>query len=149
MFGIFKKKKPELENKFEAVKVYIEKMGYELLPSGVEVALLGLISDYSPIETASHIAYTTLALDMRETKWHASKMMLLMPQGQLLLAVLKECKDKKIMTTAQWQKHSMAVWSILNIAEHHQVSIDEILSDPITGKERLAESQITPTFPII
>jgi hypothetical protein len=60
-----------------------------------------------------------------------------------LLNVLKEYRDKKMMRDSVFQNDAKAVFHIATIDGQQGEWIDKILSDPIAGKERLANSRIT------
>lgn len=130
------------DNPIGAVEVHLKKMGYELTPYGVGLALIELKSGYNAVETASHISLTTLARDLREAGTNIKKLASLLPQTMHLLAVLKEYKDQGMMHPTQWQNDATAIWHVSAVDEHQEEWIDRILSDPIAGKERLATSRI-------
>lgn len=64
-------------------------MGYDLLPYGAGVALAGLMSGYNNVETTSHIALTTMALDIKEAGRGITSLMAFLPNGMELLKILK------------------------------------------------------------
>ena len=140
VFNLFGRKKRKLSIK--SVERHLTIMGYDLLPYGAVVALAELESGYNEVETASHIALTTLALDIRESENNVVSLMSFTPHGMALLEVLKDYKDHREMNPTQWQNDSSAVWHIINIDEHQKPWIDKILSDPIAGKQRMANSRI-------
>jgi hypothetical protein len=144
MFGFLKKKKPK--NDLDAVAYHLQIMGYDLLPYGAGVAQAELSSGYNAVETASHIAFTTLALDVKEAGDDIMALAAFMPHGKALLELLKEYKDKKLMNPTQWDNDARAVYHIISVDENQLEWIDKILSDPIAGKERLAKSRIDYGF---
>lgn len=141
MFGLFKKKKQTV-NDLNAVEEHLEIMGYDLLPYGFAVAQAEMVSGYNAVETASHIAFTTMALDVKEARDNILSLMAFLPHGQGLLEVLKEYKDKQMMNPTQWANDARAIQHIITVDEHQAEWIENILSDPIAGKERLAKSRI-------
>jgi hypothetical protein len=144
MLGYFKKSKPahQNDNPISRVAAYLEIMGYELTPYGAGVALLECKSGYNEVETASHIAFTTMALDIKESGNNARKLMPIFLHGHALLEVLKEYKDKGMIHPAQWQNDSLAIFRIATPDMRRNQWIEEILNDPLAGKERLAKSRI-------
>jgi hypothetical protein len=54
------------DNPISRVAEHLRVMGYDLTRYGAGVALLQFESGYNEVETASHIAHTTLAFDVRE-----------------------------------------------------------------------------------
>ncbi len=132
----------EASNPITAVAVHLEAMGYELEPYGVGLAFIEMESGYNAVETASHIALTTLARDVREAGTNIIKLMSFVPQAMHLLAVLKDYKDQDMMHPTQWQNDANAIWHVVNVNEHQEEWIEKVLSDPIAGKERLAIRRI-------
>lgn len=140
MFGFFKKK-PSV-NSIEEVSIHLAHMGYSLLPYGVGVAQLELMSGYNAIETASHIALTTLALDVRNAGNDIVALTAFVPHGMALLEVLKNFKDNGKINPTQWANDANAIFHIVHVDQNQEEWIKKILSDPIAGKERLAISNI-------
>jgi hypothetical protein len=128
----------EDDNPIKAVEAQLETMGYELTLHGAGLALIEMKSGYNAVETASHIALTTLARDVREAGTNIIKLMSFLPHAMHLLAVLKDYKDQGMMHPTQWQNDANAIWRVVNVDERQQEWIEKILSDPIAGKERLA-----------
>jgi hypothetical protein len=145
MFGFFKRRKKrsiDSDNPIHRVETHLQVMGYDLTPYGAGVALLELESGYNEVETASHIAHTTLALDVKEAGTDILKLAGFLPHGMALLEVLKDYKDHGLMNPTQWQNDSTAVFRIVNVDQHQEEWIAKILSDPVAGKQRLATSRI-------
>jgi hypothetical protein len=130
----------EKNEAIELVEKHLKRMGYDLLPHGFGVAWISLESGYSPAETASHIAFTTMALDVKESKDDIDKLAFLACRGLNILLLLKEFKDSGEMHPAQWQNDSNALFHIVNIDKDQLDWVNTILADPISGKERLAVS---------
>ena len=144
MFGFLKNNKPK--NDLDAVEYHLQKMGYDLLPYGAGVAQAELLSGYNAVETASHIAFTTLARDVEKVGDDILALASFIPHGKALLELLKEYKDKKLMNPTQWDNDARAIYHVITVNEHQLEWIDKILSDPIAGKERLATSRINYGF---
>lgn len=130
----------EKNEAIELVEKHLKRMGYNLLPYGFGVAWISLESGYSPAETASHIAFTTMALDVKESKDDFRKLIALVDRAKNILLLLKEFKDSGEMHPAQWQNDSNALFHIVNIDKDQLDWVNTILADPISGKERLAVS---------
>jgi hypothetical protein len=130
------------DNPISRVAEHLRIMGYDLTPYGAGVALLEIESGYSEAETASHIAHTTLALDVKEAGTDIEKLLGFLPHGMALLEVLKDYKDRGMMRESQWQNDSTAVFRVITVDEHQEEWIAKILSDPIAGKQRLATSRV-------
>jgi hypothetical protein len=145
MFGLFKKKKKP-DSELDSVSYHLQMMGYDLLPYGAAVALAEMGSGYNSVETASHIAFTTMALDVKEAGDDIMALAAFMPHAKALLGILKEYKDKKQMNPSQWENDARAVFHIATVDENQLEWIEKILSDPIAGKERLATSRIDYGF---
>jgi len=140
MFGLFKKKK--IQNDVDSVKPHLKKMGYDILPYGIGVAIVELNSGYNSVETASHIAFTTMALDIKEANNNALTLMIILQHAYALLEILKEYKDNGMMNPTQWKIDADAIIGIARITKYQKEWVDKVLSDPIAGKERLAKSRI-------
>lgn len=145
MFGIFRKKSLGQANpsfSIQGVEKHLQAMGYTLLQHGAGVALLELKSGYSEVDIASHIALTTLALDVRESGSDIMKLTDLHSHGMTVLQVLKSYKDRGAMNPTQWQNDSNAVFNIITVNERQKEWVAKVLSDPVAGKERLAKRSI-------
>ena len=147
MFGFLKSKKPK--DDLDSVAHYLQMMGYDLLPYGAGVAQTELASGYNAVEAASHIAFTTMARDIKEAGHDIialSSFVLrpssFVPHAMALLDLLKKYKDKKLMNPTQWTNDTRAIYHIVTVDENQLEWIDKILDDPLAGKERLAKSRI-------
>lgn len=121
---------------------YLSEMGYQLTAYGISVAILELKSGYSEAETASHIALTTLALDVRKAGNDVIKLFSYLPQAEKLLIILKGYKEQGLMCQKLWKNDSVAIWNVVKIDKQQNEWIEKILKDPIAGKERLAYSTL-------
>ncbi len=142
MFGLFKKKQDGGNGDLKKVAERLKEMGYDLTPLGESVAMLGLKSGYNDAETASHIALTTMALDLRIAGSDVRKVMSYYPHTMTLLETLKNYKDKGMMRDELWKNDSNALLRVSTIDLKQEAWIAQVLSDPIAGKERLATSPI-------
>jgi hypothetical protein len=140
MFGLFRRRKREQPSSDPIARVaaHLEAMGYKLTPYGVGVALLGAQSGYSEVETASHIALTTMARDIKEAGTDIAKLIAFLPHGRAILEMLKQYKDAGLMHPTQWQNDANAFYGIMMVNAHQQEWVDQVLSDLVAGKERLA-----------
>lgn len=142
MFGFFSSKRKPDQNPASQVAEHLRIMGYNMTPYGTKVALLEVQNGYSPVEVASHLALTTMALDIKSGDQGIERLMRIHSHGAALLEVLKEYRDNKMMRDAMWQNDAKAVFHIATVDQHQLEWIDKVLSDPIAGKERLANSRI-------
>jgi hypothetical protein len=145
MFGFFKRKPKSDNNPISEVGEHLRIMGYDLTDYGAAVALLEVESGYSVVETAAHIALTTMALDSKSADFERS--ILIHSHAMALIQVLKEYRDKKMMRDSMLQNDARAVFHVATIDGQQREWIDKVLSDPIAGKERLANSRITYARP--
>jgi hypothetical protein len=135
----------EKSNPASEVGEHLKIMGFDLTEYGTAVAVLEVQSGYSVVETASHIALTTMALDIKSARQDFQRSIRIHSHAMALLQVLKEYWDKKMMRDSIWQNDAKAVYHLATIDGQQGEWIDKILSDPIAGKERLANSHITYT----
>ena len=145
MFSFLKRRKKSSiwgDDPLERVENIVRHLGYDLLPYGIGVAKLELESGYREMEIASHIALTTLALDIRESGNDIERFGALALHGKSICRVLNEANKNKMMNPNQWQSDVNAVVKISIPSEEQLQWIDKVLSDPIAGKQRLAKSQI-------
>ena len=146
MFGFLKRKlragaqeaEPDKSNIFSDISPFLNEMGYELTPYGMGVVFLELNSGYSLAETASHIALSTLARDVKEAGDDVQKLMMFVPHAISILEIIKGYRDQGIMHPTQWQNDANAIWHVGNIDEHQLEWVERILSDEVIGKERVA-----------
>lgn len=126
----------------DAVAAHLQIMGYDLTPYGAGVALLEIESGYNSVEVASHIALTTLALDIKEAGNNIITLIFYVPHARALLRVLKDYMNKGMMHPTQWQNDANVILRISTVDAHQEEWIETVLSDPVTGKARLANSRI-------
>jgi hypothetical protein len=140
MFNFFKGKTTP-PDPLSDVTAHLKNLAYDLTPYGASVASLELQSGYSPAEVASHLALITMALDIKNVGL-STQLLWFVPHARALLDVLKSYRDKGLMREAIWKNDATAVYGI-SMVDNKQVQwIDKVLSDPIAGKERLANSRI-------
>lgn len=129
-------------NPLSDVHTHLRAMGYDLTHHGAAVALFSLESGYNAVETASNIALTTFALDMREAGNNLDRVASYVPHAMALLEVLTEYKDRGAMRPEVWRNDASALFRIAQLGPEQQLLVDEILSDPVSGKKRLATSRL-------
>lgn len=139
MFKFLKRREPE---GIEAVVLYLQRLGYELLPSGTAVATEQLQRGFSPAEAASRIAYTTLARDVKEAGDDILDLLAFVPHGEAMMAVLGTFKSRKLISAKECNYCANAIRHVIVIDEKHLEWMNGILSSPSLGAERLAVSQI-------
>ena len=79
------------------------------------MALLEVQSGYSPAGAASHIALTTMALDIQSAQRDFVKLMGFYNHAITLIKVLKEYRDKKMMRDSIWQNDAQALYHIARL----------------------------------
>jgi hypothetical protein len=104
-------------------------------------ALLAQVPSKLP-QVASHLAYVTLALDVREARNDFLKLMGYVSHGMALIKVLKEYKNARAMHPTQWQNDAHAIIGIITVDGQQEAWLARVLSDPVAGKERLATSRV-------
>ena len=132
----------EDDNPIAEVETPLRRMGYDLTLLGAGVALAGRMSGYNSVETASHIALITLALDIKEAGFDIEKLAAFIPRAEAHLKVLKEYKDRGMMDPALWKNDATAVFGVTMVDEHQEEWIEKVLSDEMAGKGRLAKSRL-------
>ena len=109
-------------------------------PYGTEVALVEIKSGHNEVETASRIAFTTLALDIHDAGDNAAKIMKYWQHAIGLLHLLKAYKDKGMITNEQWKSNSTIVHRISTMDPEQEKWLALVLSHPVLGIARLATS---------
>ncbi len=140
MFGFFKKNVSK--NPIELVATHLRIMGYDFTAYGAGVALLEYESGYNEVETASHIALTTMALDIREAGDDIVQLTRFVPHAMALLDVLNSYKNKSMINPRQCQSDVATLVGICTVDSEQENWIERVLSDPIAGKQRLATSRL-------
>lgn len=120
------------------VENHLNEMGYDLLYYGAFVAQANLVSGYSIAEAAAHIALTTLARDIKEAGLDDDLLTSIFFHGMALLHILKEHKENNKIHPAQWKNDTDAIFNIITPSKYQLEWVEKILSDPISGKQRLA-----------
>ena len=120
----------------------LKQLGYKLTKHGTGVALLELQSGYSVIDTASHIALTTMARDISEAGNNIEKLIKFVPHASAIIEILEEWKNQCLMSEMQFQNDGKAFLGIVLIDAQQENWINKVLADPIAGRERLANSRI-------
>ena len=142
MFNFFKGKQKTPTDPLSEVTAHLRNLAYDLTPYGASVASRELQSGYSPAEVASHLALTTMALDIKNVGLSMEKLLWFVPHARALLDVLKSYRDQGLMREAMWKNDATAVHGISTVDNQQVPWIDKVLSDPIAGKERVANSRI-------
>lgn len=129
------------EESIDDVAKHLKIMGYDLNDYGIGAAYALLSSNYSSVEASSAIALTTMALDIKETQ-NIMSLIKISHHGMLLVEALTDYKSKKLMHPSQYLNDVKAIKSIMSVNEQQLANVDDILDDPILGKERVAISRI-------
>ena len=130
------------ENTLPEVEKFLIDLGYDLTPYGAAVALAEVVSGYSCLETASHLALTTLALDAQEAGLDIQIHLKLATHGRAIIDVLNRLRASNPMREMQFKNDVRAIMGVSIVDKGQRNWIEKVLSDPISGKERLAHSRI-------
>lgn len=148
MLGFLKKKREQGrqdDNQIFAVSAHLKYMGYDPTPYGSGVSLYIHRSGYNEVETAAYIALTTMALDIKEAGHSSIIGIHIFFHARTLLEILKDYKEKGMIHPTEWQGLSTAFFRLATPDAQQNEWVERILSDPVTGKERLARSRINYT----
>lgn len=97
------------------VEAFAEYLAYDLTRYGMGIALLSLESGYSHLETASHLALLTLALDAKEAGTDIVRLMFLVPHARSMIDVLKEYQQHhpSLMREALFKNDATAMLKVV------------------------------------
>lgn len=121
---------------------HLRDMAYVPTPQGIEVIFMQLASGYSETEAASHIAVVTMARDLKETGNDLFALMNFVPHARLILEHLKAYKDSGLMREEIWRNDSTAIGKLSMFPAERDQWIARVLSDPVSARDRLANSRI-------
>jgi hypothetical protein len=121
-------------------KILIQ-LGYDISPYGVGVALLGLESDYSAAETASHLALVTLAQDCSSTS-DISILLALFTHSMAMIKILSEYRTAGQIRNELYDNDVTAMAKVAYVDEHQIGWIKKVLSDPLIQNDRVAKTRI-------
>jgi hypothetical protein len=121
---------------------HLRDMAYVPTPQGIDVIFMQLSSGYSEAEAASHIAVVTMARDLKETGSDLFALMNFVPHARLILEHLKAYKDGGLMREEIWRNDSTAIGKLSMVPTERDQWIARVLIDPVSGKNRLANSRI-------
>ena len=124
------------------VEANLKQLGYDLTPYGAGVALLSLESSYSHVETASHLALATLALDAKEAGDDITKLMALLPHARAMVDILTELKNAGLMREELFKNDARAMLKVVIVDRDQPAWIERVLCDPMIAKEHMATSRI-------
>jgi len=141
MFGFFRKKQPERNPAVEAGAV-LKILGFDLLPYGVGVAVASHLSGYSPHESASLIASTTLALEIQNANNDIIALMMIAVHALEVTRRLAAFAKQGLMREEIFENDRIALLGLIATDADQKSWVDRLLSDPVAGKERLAKSRI-------
>lgn len=129
-------------NDIEKVQTTLKQLGYDLTEYGAGVALLSLESGYNDVETASHFALATLALDAKEAGRDILKLGALVPHASAMTDILSDYKNSGLMRQELFQNDARAMMKVVVPDKERLSWIERVLSDPIISKKRVAVSRI-------
>jgi hypothetical protein len=142
MFGFFRKKRPEQNPASESAAI-LKALGFDLLPYGAGVAIASHFSGYSPHESASLIASTTLALEIRNANNNVMVLMMVAAHATAVSRRLAGFAQQGLMRKDIFDNDMQALLGLITIDADQKKWVDRLLSDPVAGKERLANSRIS------
>lgn len=126
------------------VEAFAKYLAYDLTRYGIGVALLSLESGYSHLETASHLALVTLALDAKEAGTDIGRLMALVPHARSMIDVLTEYQQHHpgLMREALFKNDAVAMLKVVVVDKDQRAWIERVLSDPTIATQRVATSRI-------
>lgn len=120
------------------VKCCLKVMGYDLLNDGIGIAALSIASGYNAVETASYIAIASLAEDIKRSKSNMEDLLKQMIHGAMLIEVLNDYKDKRLIHPSQWQNDVNALRGLATLDEQQLEWVKIILDDEMIAGKKLA-----------
>jgi hypothetical protein len=136
-FKEIKTSSPELGK----VELVLIQLGYDITPYGVGVALLSLESGYSAAETASHLALVTLAHDCNSTD-NITIFAVLFEHAMSMIRILSEYNSAGRIRDSEYKNDATAILKVATVDKDQKSWIDQVLSDPLIQKDRVATSRI-------
>jgi hypothetical protein len=129
-------------DKLKNVEMFLSELGYDITTYGGGVALLSLESGYSPWESASHLALSTLALDSKKAGKDIFRSLALLIHARTMVDVLSEVKDAGLMREEIFKSDARAMLKVATPENDQATWIARVLNDPIVSKDRVASSRI-------
>lgn len=130
-------------NELVRVGEHLACFGYDLTEYGSAFARNFLKHGFKEAEVACHFAHLTLARDVLEA---GDDFVLLVGglriHGQTLLEFLKKYKDAGKLREEHWERAARSVYQSITLSEQQIPNIQALLSDPLSGTDRLATSRI-------
>ena len=133
-------KKNASSTPIEQLKAHLKKMAYELTDYGLELAEKSLSDNEDPVSLSIRIAYTTMAFDLNQTGAGDTALLRFRPQAADTLHLLEEYKQHDLLSETEWQTAQDIIIAINAINAQQQATIEQVLSDPLFGSQRLARS---------
>lgn len=124
------------------VESLVRQLGYDLNRFGRACAIMSLKSGYSHAETASHLALTTFALDVKEADYDLMMLISLGSHARAMMEVLSEFKDAGLMPEDIYQTDVNTLYYLSRMGEQQLEWVERVLSHPVAGKERVAISRL-------
>jgi hypothetical protein len=149
MFGrLFRRKSPKQEaNPADLAEDVLAPLGFKLRPYGVGVVIATTVSGYSVHEAVSLVALVTLAREADEADHDPIRLMGLMMFGSLVTRELAAIAKKGLIRPEVWRHDLEALLGVCQVDAQQEKWIKKVLSDPIAGKERLADVTINYAAP--
>lgn len=115
-------------------------LGFSANPYGIGVMTFQL-EKYSTAEIAVNIAILTLARDIRDRE-DVESLVNISIHAIKVAEIMKEFRDRGMMRQSVWQNDTIGLAGIMKIDSEQLEWCERILSDPVGGRVRLADSII-------
>lgn len=133
-------KKAASSSPIDQLRLHLKKMAYELTDDGLKLAEQKLGEQMEPVSLAVRIAYTTMAYDLNQTGAGDTALLRFRPQAADILNLLQEYKQHDLLSETDWQTAQEMIIAINAINAQQQATVEQVLSDPLFGSQRLARS---------
>lgn len=120
------------------VEAALYRLGYKINFYGIGITRFSFVSGYSPCETASHLALSTLALDIKEGFPDIRKMMRPVPNASAMFHILVDFKNAGLMREELVENDARAIFHVITPGKHQLTWISQVLSDPLIAQNRVA-----------
>lgn len=135
---------PKIEtNDIKEVEKFLHELGYNITAYGAGVALATVMSGYSHVEAASHLALATLAYDARDANLDFEKLIPLAAHAAAMVEYLTRWGGAGLIRDEILRNDGSAM---IHVSQGDPSWIEAVLKDPLTSKERVANSRIDYGF---
>lgn len=122
----------------------IRHLGYDLTPAGLFASEISLSSDYTIVETSSHLVAASLAWDAMDLlqQFDVERSFLLAQHGLEALKILRGYAERRLMSERIWKNDAKAIMELSQFSEATEQYVKLVLSDPVVGAGRTGISRI-------